>query len=86
MPFRPLVTDTCEKNGRTISTGEISLAEQMPRARHSAECFILERNGIKLLRLKPDNCNYDFIESELIKLLTTSSIDCPECGNEMIEI
>ena len=28
----------------------------------------------------------DFIESELIKLLTTSSIYCPECGNEMIEI
>ena len=46
---------------------------------------LLERNGIKLLRLKPDNCNYDFIESELIKLLTTSSIYCPECGNEMIE-
>ena len=46
---------------------------------------MLERNGIKLLRLKPDNCNYDFIESELINLLTTSSIYCPECGNEMLE-
>ena len=40
VPFRPLVTDTCEKNGRTISTGEISLAEQMPRARHSTGCFM----------------------------------------------
>lgn len=46
---------------------------------------LLERNGIKLLRLKPDNCNYDFIESELTKLLTISSIYCPECGNEMIQ-
>ena len=34
------MTDTCEKNGRTISTGEISLAEQMPCARHSAGCFM----------------------------------------------
>ena len=46
---------------------------------------LLERNGIKLLRLKPNNCNRNFIESELTKLLTTAPIYCPECGNEMLE-
>ena len=55
------------------------------KIRDAFKTSLLERNGIKLLRLKPDNCNYDFIESELINLLTTSSIYCPECGSEMIK-
>lgn len=46
---------------------------------------MLERNEIKLLRLKPNNCNYAFIESELTKLLSTAPIYCPECGSKMIE-
>ena len=37
------------------------------------------------MRLKPNNCNRNFIESELTKLLTTAPIYCPECGNEMLE-
>lgn len=46
---------------------------------------MLERNKIKLLRLKPDNCNYNFIESELTNLLSNAPIYCPECGSKMIE-
>lgn len=55
------------------------------RIRDAFKNSLLERNEIKLLRLKPNNCNYDFIETELTKLLTNAPIYCPECGNEMIE-
>lgn len=37
------------------------------------------------MRLKLDNCTHNFIESEVTKLLTTSSIYWPECGNEMLQ-
>ncbi|MDU6333777.1 MAG: DUF2726 domain-containing protein [Enterobacter hormaechei] len=55
------------------------------RIRDAFKNSLFERNGIQLLRLKPDNCNYAFIESELTKLLSTAPIYCPECGSEMIE-
>lgn len=55
------------------------------RIRDAFKNSLLERNGIQLLRLKPANCNYAFIESELTKLLTTTPIYCPECGGKMIE-
>lgn len=38
--FRPLVTDMCLKNGSTISTGEISIVEQVLCARHHVGCFM----------------------------------------------
>lgn len=46
---------------------------------------LLERNGIQLLRLKADNCNYAFIESELTRLLNTAPIYCHICGRKMLE-
>lgn len=55
------------------------------RIRDAFKNSLFERNGIQLLRLKPDNCNYAFIESELTKLLSTAPIYCPECGSKMIE-
>ena len=55
------------------------------RIRDAFKNSLLERNGIQLLRLKPNNCNYAFIESELTKLLSIAPIYCPECGSEMIE-
>lgn len=55
------------------------------RIRDAFKNSLLERNGIQLLRLKPDNCNYAFIESELTKLLTTAPIYCPKCGRKLLE-
>lgn len=55
------------------------------RIRDAFKNSLLERNEIQLLRLKPDNCNYAFIETELTKLLANAPIYCPECGSEMIE-
>ena len=55
------------------------------KIRDAFKSSLLERNGIKLLRLTPDNCNYAFIQNELTKLLTTSPIYCPECGSKMVE-
>lgn len=75
--FVPLVAIEIDGSHHELSDSQ--------KIRDAFKTSLLEGNGIKLLRLKPDNCNYDFIESELIKLLTTSSIYCPECGNEMIK-
>ena len=75
--FVPLVAIEIDGSHHELSDSQ--------KIRDAFKTSLLERNGIKLLRLKPDNCNYDFIESELIKLLTTSSIYCPECGSEMIK-
>lgn len=55
------------------------------RIRDAFKNSLLERNGIQLLRLKPDNCNYAFIESELTKLLTNAPIYCPKCGRKLLE-
>lgn len=75
--FVPLVAIEIDGSHHALSDSQ--------KIRDAFKTSLLERNGIKLLRLKPDNCNYDFIESELINLLTTSSIYCPECGSEMIK-
>lgn len=75
--FVPLVAIEIDGSHHELSDSQ--------KIRDAFKTSLLERNGIKLLRLKPDNCNYDFIESELINLLTTSSIYCPECGSEMIK-
>lgn len=75
--FVPLVAIEIDGSHHELSDSQ--------KIRDAFKTALLERNGIKLLRLKPDNCNYDFIESELINLLTTSSIYCPECGSEMIK-
>lgn len=75
--FVPLVAIEIDGSHHELSDSQ--------KIRDAFKTSLLERNGIKLLRLKPDNCNYDFIESELINLLTTSSIYCPECGIEMIK-
>lgn len=74
--FVPLVAIEIDGSHHELSDSQ--------KIRDAFKTSLLERNGIKLLRLKPDNCNYDFIESELINLLTTSSIYCPECGSEKI--
>lgn len=55
------------------------------RIRDDFKNSLRERNGIQLLRLKPNNCNCTFIESELTKLLTTVPIYCPICGRKMLE-
>ncbi len=55
------------------------------RIRDAFKNSLLKRNGIKLLRLKLNNCNSEFIENELTKLLTAAPIYCPECGGKMIE-
>lgn len=46
---------------------------------------LLKRHNIKLLRLKPDNCTYSFISTELTNLLANAPIYCPKCGNKMVE-
>lgn len=75
--FVPLVAIEIDGSHHELSDSQ--------KIRDAFKTSLLERNGIKLLRLKPDNCNYDFIESELINLLTESSIYCPECGSEMVK-
>lgn len=55
------------------------------KIRDAFKSSLLERNGIQLLRLKPDNCNYAFIESELTRLLNIVPIYCPKCGGKMVE-
>ncbi len=55
------------------------------RIRDAFKNSLLKRNGINLLRLKLNNCNSEFIENELTKLLTAAPIYCPECGGKMIE-
>src|SRR5699024_3177851 len=67
--FVPLVAIEIDGSHHELSDSQ--------KIRDAFKNSLLDRNGIKLLRLKPNNCNYDFIQSELTKLLNTLPIYCP---------
>lgn len=75
--FVPLVAIEIDGSHHELSDSQ--------KIRDAFKNSLLKRNGIQLLRLKPNNCNYNFIENELTKLLSISTIYCPECGSKMIE-